>query len=81
MAQSPLLDTLLATPGVGYFREFQEKQQQGIRLAIDFAHASHEHSQALLEIAKESLQDFQKQLKNHKTPPQSFRAVYDEWVK
>jgi class III poly(R)-hydroxyalkanoic acid synthase PhaE subunit len=76
------LGKVLEAPGVGYFREPQEKQQRGIQLAIEYHQANHAFNQAFLKVAMESIQGFQGRLlrlDSDKTP-KSLRELYDLWV-
>jgi len=76
------LGTLLEAPGVGYFREPQEKQQKGLQLALEYHQANHAFNQAFLRVATESIQGFQARLLklDTDTTPKSLRGLYDLWV-
>ena len=76
------LGKVLEAPGVGYFREPQEKQQKGLQLALDYQEANFKFNQAFLRIALESIQGFQNRLSglDGDTVPQSLRELYDLWV-
>ncbi len=76
------LGKILEAPGVGYFREPQEKQQRGVQLALEYQEANFRFNQAFLRIAIESIQGFQQRLLklNGDTLPQSLRELYDLWV-
>ncbi len=79
------LSQVLSVPGIGFFRESQEKHQQGINLARHYFQSNHKFNLALLQVSIESLQAFQKKLNNlyeaNKTQsPASLRALYDLWV-
>ena len=76
------LGKILSAPGIGYFREPQEKQQKGIQLTIDYHQANQAFNQAFLAIAIESIQDFQMRLMklDSETAPKSLRELYDLWV-
>lgn len=76
------LGKILEAPGVGYFREPQEKQQKGIQLAIEYHQANFAFNQAFLRIAIESIQGFQARLLKLGTEaaPKSLRELYDTWV-
>jgi len=76
------LGRLLEAPGVGYFREPQEKQQKGIQLALEYHEANNAFNQAFLRVALESIQGFQARLLKLGTDeaPRSLRAIYDLWV-
>ena len=73
---------LLSSPGVGYFREPQEKQQKGIQLAIEYQEANQAFNQAFLGVSIESIQSFQARLMklDPKSVPSSLRELYDLWV-
>ena len=73
---------LLSSPGVGYFREPQEKQQKGIQLALEYHQANNAFNQAFMRVAVESIQGFQARLLKGDTDsaPKSLRALYDLWV-
>lgn len=76
------LGTLLEAPGVGYFREPQEKQQKGLQLALEYHQANHAFNQAFLRVAIESIQGYQARLLKLGTDaaPKSLRGLYDLWV-
>ena len=76
------LGKVLEAPGVGYFREPQEKQQKGIQLALEYQQANFNFNQAFLRVAIESIQGFQQRLMNldPATMPKSLRELYDLWV-
>jgi class III poly(R)-hydroxyalkanoic acid synthase PhaE subunit len=76
------LGKVLSSPGIGYFREPQEKQQQGAQLALDYHQANLAFNQAFLQIALESIQGFQARLLklDTVTAPKSLRELYDLWV-
>ncbi len=76
------LGRLLEAPGVGYFREPQEKQQKGIQLALEYHEANNAFNQAFLRVALESIQGFQARLLKLGTDeaPRSLRGIYDLWV-
>ncbi len=76
------LGKILSSPGIGYFREPQEKQQQGVQLALDYHQANFAFNQAFLQIALESIQGFQARLLklDTETAPKSLRELYDLWV-
>jgi class III poly(R)-hydroxyalkanoic acid synthase PhaE subunit len=76
------LGKMLEAPGIGYFREPQEKQQKGIQLAIEYQEANQTFNQAFLQVATESIQDFQKRLMKFdpESVPGSLRDLYDLWV-
>ena len=76
------LGKLLSAPGIGYFREPQEKQQKGVQLAIEYHQANQAFNQAFLNVAIESIQDFQMRLLklDSEAAPKSLRELYDLWV-
>ena len=76
------LGRILEAPGIGYFREPQEKHQKGIQLALDYQEANYRFNQAFLRIAIESIQGFQKHLMGLEgdSIPKSLRELYDLWV-
>jgi class III poly(R)-hydroxyalkanoic acid synthase PhaE subunit len=76
------LGKMLEAPGIGYFREPQEKQQKGIQLAIEYQEANQAFNQAFLRVATESIQGFQARLMklDPTAVPSSLRDLYDLWV-
>jgi len=76
------LGRILEAPGVGYFREPQEKQQKGLQLALEYQEANYRFNQAFLRIALESIQGFQNHLLGLEgdSIPKSLRELYDLWV-
>ena len=76
------LGKVLEAPGIGYFREPQEKQQKGLQLALDYQEANFKFNQAFLRVALESIQGFQKRLLglDGDGMPNSLRQLYDLWV-
>jgi len=80
------LGKLLTAPGIGYFREPQEKLQKGVQLALDYHESNAKFNQAFLRISVESIQGFQQQLQNRATGrdademPSSLREIYDQWI-
>ena len=76
------LGKILQAPGIGYFREPQEKQQRGIQLALEYNEANFRFNQAFLRVAIESIQDFQQHLLklDQNDVPGSLRELYDLWV-
>jgi len=76
------LGKVLSSPGIGYFREPQEKQQKGIQLALEYQEASNAFNQAFLRVALESIQGFQARLLKlgNGEAPKSLRGLYDLWV-
>lgn len=73
---------ILSAPGIGYFREPQEKQQRGIQLALEYHQANFKFNQAFLRVALESIQGFQQRLTKlgGESMPKSLRQLYDLWV-
>jgi len=79
------LNQALSMPGVGFFRETQEKRQAGIKLAKEYQQANHQFNQSFLRVSIESLQSFQKLLteltqKEEAETPHTLRGIYDLWV-
>ena len=76
------LGRMLEAPGIGYFREPQEKQQKGLQLAMEYQQANAAFNQAFLRIAIESIQGFQARLMqlDAEKSPKSLRELYDLWV-
>ncbi len=76
------LGKILSSPGVGYFREPQEKQQQGIQLAMDYQQSNFMFNQAFARVSLESIQGFQERLLGlgQEGIPNSLRGLYDLWV-
>ena len=76
------LGKLLETPGVGYFRETQEKQQKTAQLVLEYQQANQRFNQAFLGVAIESLDAFRRRLAalGDDEQPESLRAIYDLWV-
>ena len=76
------LGKVLEAPGVGYFREPQEKLQKGAQLALDYQQANFRFNQAFLRVALESIQGFQTRLLSLDggSTPSSLREIYDLWV-
>ena len=76
------LGKVLEAPGIGYFREPQEKQQKGLQLALDYQEANFKFNQAFLRVALESIEGFQKHLLglDGDGMPRSLRELYDLWV-
>ena len=73
---------VLSAPGIGYFREPQEKQQKGMQLALEYNEANFRFNQAFLRVALESIQGFQQKLMqiDPASMPRSLRQLYDLWV-
>ena len=76
------LGRMLEAPGIGYFREPQEKQQRGIQLALEYHEANFKFNQAFLRIAIESIEGFQQRLLQIDSDemPKTLRGLYDLWV-
>ncbi len=76
------LGKVLSSPGIGYFREPQEKQQKGAQLALDYHQSNFAFNQAFSRVALESIQGFQARLLklDTETAPKSLRELYDLWV-
>lgn len=76
---------MLSMPGVGFFRESQEKQQHGAKLALDYFQANEKFNTSIMQVSIESLQAFQQKLSalfenDGESTPSSLRAIYDLWV-
>ena len=73
---------LMGMPGVGFFRESQEKQQKALQLAIEYHQAYARFNQAFIRVAIESIQEMQTKLVTlgKGETPDSLRALYDLWV-
>jgi class III poly(R)-hydroxyalkanoic acid synthase PhaE subunit len=76
------LGKMLEAPGIGYFREPQEKQQKGIQLALEYHEANSAFNQAFMKVALESIQDYQMRLlkMDREQVPKTLRQLYDLWV-
>ena len=76
------LGKILEAPGIGYFREPQEKQQRGVQLAVEYHQANFHFNQAFLRVAVESIEGFQERLRELglENAPRSLRELYDLWV-
>jgi class III poly(R)-hydroxyalkanoic acid synthase PhaE subunit len=76
------LGKILEAPGVGYFREPQEKLQKGAQLALEYQEANFRFNQAFLRVAIDSIQGFQARLLGLEgdSVPASLRELYDLWV-
>ncbi len=76
------LGRMLEAPGIGYFREPQEKQQRGIQLALEYHEANFKFNQAFLRIAIESIEGFQQRMLqlDSDAMPKTLRGLYDLWV-
>ena len=79
------INQLLAMPGVGFFRESEEKQKTGIKLLNEYQQANHRFNQSFLRVSAESLQSFQKLLSELDAGDEShtastLRGIYDLWV-
>ncbi len=76
------LGRILEAPGIGYFREPQEKQQRGVQLALEYHEANIKFNQAFLRIAIESIEGFQQRLLqiDSEAMPKTLRELYDLWV-
>jgi polyhydroxyalkanoate synthase subunit PhaE len=76
------LGKILEAPGIGYFREPQEKQQRGLQLAAEYHQANMHFNQAFLRVALESIEGFQERLRELglENAPKSLRELYDLWV-
>ncbi len=78
------LESALATPGLGYTREFQEQQQKLARLMIDYQNAFNDYALAYSEVGKRSIDRFGKQLKHREgageEPIASVKDLFNLWV-
>jgi class III poly(R)-hydroxyalkanoic acid synthase PhaE subunit len=73
---------ILSSPGIGYFREPQEKQQKGIQLGLEYQEANNAFNQAFMKVSLESIQDYQSRLLKMDAgkAPKTLRELYDLWV-
>ena len=73
---------MLSAPGIGYYREPQEKQQKGMKLGVDYQQANYKFNQAFMRVSMESIQGFQQRLMSAdgEDSPKSLRQLYDLWV-
>ena len=79
------ISQMLSMPGLGFFRESQEKQQAGAKLAQDYHQANQKFNASFMQVSIESLQAFQDKLAtlfdiNDSETPSSLRGVYNLWV-
>ena len=79
------ISQMLSMPGLGFFRESQEKQQAGAKLALDYQQSNQKFNASFMQVSIESLQAFQDKLASlfegsESEAPSSLRAVYDLWV-
>jgi len=79
------ISRMLSMPGLGFFRELQEKQQAGAKLALDYQQANQKFNNSFLQVSIESLQAFQTKMatlfdSSDNEAPSSLRALYDLWV-
>jgi len=76
---------MMSMPGLGFFRESQEKQQLGARIALDYFQANQQFNASFMQVSIESLQAFQEKLATlfetiEADSPSSLRTIYDLWV-
>ncbi len=79
------ISQMLSMPGLGFFRESQEKQQAGTKLALDYQQANQKFNASFLQVSIESLQAFQVKMatlfdSSDNDAPSTLRALYDLWV-
>ncbi|MEJ2309315.1 MAG: class III poly(R)-hydroxyalkanoic acid synthase subunit PhaE [Gammaproteobacteria bacterium] len=75
---------MLSMPQVGYSREGQEQLQKFGRLALDYQEAANEYSKAFADVARESIEEFQKVIagidKEAPLEVNSLRDLYTTWI-
>ncbi len=79
------ISQMLSMPGLGFFRESQEKQQQAAKLALEYFQANQKFNTSFMQVSIESLQAFQEKLatlyeNTEADTPTSLRAIYDLWI-
>ncbi|MCP3672403.1 MAG: class III poly(R)-hydroxyalkanoic acid synthase subunit PhaE [Gammaproteobacteria bacterium] len=77
------MDEFLSTPGLGHTRETQAKQQEMVRLVLEYQKALQEYQQFFSNLGINSVDRMRKKLEgmNEQDPPiESARALYDLWV-
>ena len=73
----------LSVPSVGYTREWQDQNQRGVRLVLDYQRASQEYLNAHARIGVDTIERFSKRVMERAETGQeitSLREVYDLWV-
>ncbi|MGQ0592055.1 MAG: class III poly(R)-hydroxyalkanoic acid synthase subunit PhaE [Gammaproteobacteria bacterium] len=73
----------LSVPSVGYTREWQDQNQRGTKLVLDYQRASHEYLNAHARLGVETIERFSKRVMERAETGQeitSLREVYDLWV-
>ena len=73
----------LSVPSVGYTREWQDQNQRGARLVLDYQRASQEYLNAHARLGVDTIERFSKRVMERAETGQeitSLREVYDLWV-
>jgi polyhydroxyalkanoate synthesis regulator phasin len=73
----------LSVPSVGYTREWQDQNQRGVRLVLDYQRASQEYLNAHARLGVDTIERFSKRVMERAETGQeitSLREVYDLWV-
>jgi class III poly(R)-hydroxyalkanoic acid synthase PhaE subunit len=73
----------LSVPSVGYTREWQEQNQRGAKLLLDYQRASQEYYRAHARLGVDTIERFSKKVTERAEAGQeiaSLREVYDLWV-
>jgi poly[(R)-3-hydroxyalkanoate] polymerase subunit PhaE len=73
----------LSVPSVGYTREWQEQNQRGAKLVLDYQRASQEYLNAHARLGVDTIERFSKRVMERAQTGQeitSLREVYDLWV-
>lgn len=77
------MNKLLATPGVGYTREWQEQAQVLARLWMEYQQAYRDYAEIFNRVAYNTVQRLQAKLMSltgSENPVSTLREVYDMWV-
>jgi len=73
----------LSVPSVGYTREWQDQNQRGVRLVLDYQRASQEYLNAHARLGVDTIERFSRRVMERAETGQeitSLREVYDLWV-
>lgn len=76
-------DQFLSVPTIGYTREWQEQQQRGAQLWVDYLLANQEYLQSFNKLADSTLEQFKTRLGDRYDKGEtisSLREAYDVWV-